>query len=277
MTCEGIGLHSGARVRLEVEPAGVDHGIAFLRTDRPESRPIPARVEWVVDTTLSTTIGRDGLKVGTIEHLLAALWGMGVTNALVRVDGPELPILDGSALPYVEAIREAGRVSQGVERRGAELDRSVEVEHGDRSLLFQPGSAREVTCVVDYGHPHAGPQLFEGRIDEATFVSEIAPARTFCLYSDVEAMRRAGLVKGGSLENAVVIGDDGPMTPLRFPDECVRHKVLDLVGDLALCGFDWQGSVVAAKAGHPLHVELARRLTALARPTERTPHAISGR
>lgn len=278
VTFEGIGLHSGAKVRMTVRPAAEHAGIRFVRTDRPGSPVIPALAEYVVETTLSTTLGVGGVRVGTIEHLMAALWGLGITNAEVHVDAAELPVMDGSSLPYVEGFLAAGRVEQRANRVVIALEDKIEVQKGDRSVLYQPGTGHgpEVTCVVDYRHPHAGPQLFEGTLDEPAFVHEIAAARTFCLYSEVEAMRKAGLVKGGTLENAVVIADEGPLTPLRFANECVRHKVLDLVGDLALCGFDWVGSVVAAKAGHPLHVALAlelRRRVAGA-TLEKLPHVV---
>lgn len=279
VTFEGVGLHSGAKVRMTVRPAAEHSGIRFFRSDRPGSPMIPALAEYVVETTLSTTLGLGDVRVGTVEHLMAALWGMGLTNAEVHVDAAELPVMDGSSLPYVQGFLAAGRVEQRAERRVVALQDKIEVTRGDRSVLYQPsgGHGPEVTCVVDYRHPHAGPQLFEGTVDEPCFVHEIAAARTFCLYSEVEAMRAAGLVKGGSLENAVVIADEGPLSPLRFANECVRHKVLDLVGDLALCGFDWVGSVVAAKAGHPLHVALAleiRRRARVGATLENATHVI---
>lgn len=276
---EGVGLHSGTKVRMTVRPAPDNAGIRFQRTDRPGSPLIPALAEYVVETTLSTTLGIGDVKVGTIEHLMAALWAMGICNAVVEVDAAELPVMDGSSLPYVDGFLAAGRVEQRAMRRIIALDDKIEVQRGDRSVIYQPGtgSGPEVTCVVDYRHPHAGPQLFEGTLDERCFINEIAAARTFCLYSEVEAMRAAGLVKGGTLDNAVVIADEGPLTPLRFDNECVRHKVLDLVGDLALTGFEWVGSIVAAKAGHPLHValalELRRRVRTGLKP-EITSHAV---
>lgn len=275
---EGIGLHSGAKVRMTVRPAEAHTGIRFERTDCPGSRAIPALAEYVVDTTLSTTLGLDGVRVGTVEHLMSALWALGVCNAVVGLDGPELPVLDGSAEPYVRAVLHAGRRTQEALRPVIRLDDTIEVTQGDRSVIYQPSASGEpdVTCIVDYSHPHAGPQLFEGSVGEDHFVRTIAPARTFCFLSEVEAMRRVGLAKGGSLDNAVVISDDGPMVPLRFVDECVRHKVLDLLGDLALTGFDWVGSVVAVKAGHPLHVAMAQELRqkVLSRTKEISLHVV---
>lgn len=258
----GVSLHAGQPVRLTLRPAPPEHGRVFERVDLPGRPRLPALADRVVETTLSTTLGEGGVRLATVEHLMAALWATGLTNVLIEVDGPELPILDGSAREYVAAIRRAGRLEQDAPRRIITLDARLEVEHGDRSVLYQRGERPgvELTCVVDYRHPHAGAQLFEGMVDEEVFERELAHARTFCLFRDVEAMWANGLALGGTLENALVIGDDGPLTPRRYPDEPVRHKVLDLLGDLALCGFDWQGSVVAAKAGHRLHVELARKL-----------------
>ncbi|MEB3188431.1 MAG: UDP-3-O-acyl-N-acetylglucosamine deacetylase [bacterium] len=266
ITVEGVALHTGEHVRLEIAPAPPDHGIVFHRTDLVGEPSVAALVEHVVDTTLSTTIAAGPARVQTIEHLMAALWATGVCNADIFVDGPELPILDGSSRYFINAVRSAGRLEQGRKRTVVHFDTPLEVSRHDRSVLLMPNPDQrvEVTCVVDYQHPHAGAMLFEGPIDEDVFCHELADARTFCFQSDVEAMRRAGLARGGSLDNAVIIGDAGPLRPLRFRDEPVRHKVLDLVGDLALVGFDWTGTVVAAKAGHPLHVELASAMRAWA-------------
>lgn len=263
---EGVGLHSGAMVRMTLRPAPEGFGVRFVRSDLPGSSAVPALAEYVVDTRLSTTLGAGPVRISTVEHLMAAVWMLGISNLEVLVDGPELPILDGSALPYTEGILDVGRKEQAARRHQALIDHRLEVDQGDRSVLFQPSphDLPDVTYIVDYGHPHVGPQLFEGPLDEDRFVAEIAPARTFCLLSEVEAMRKLGLARGGSLENAVVIGDEGPLNALRFPDECVRHKVLDLLGDLALTGLDWVGAVVAAKGGHSLHVALARDLRSIA-------------
>jgi UDP-3-O-[3-hydroxymyristoyl] N-acetylglucosamine deacetylase len=256
---EGVALHTGERVRLEIMPAAPDRGIVFQRIDLPGSPTVPALVDFVVDTTLSTTVACGKARVQTIEHLMAALWAMGICNADILVDGPELPVLDGSSRYFIDAIRSVGRIEQGRRRPIVHFDTPIEVSRQDRSVLLMPNPAQrvEVTCVVDYAHPHAGAMLFEGPVDEEVFTQDLADARTFCFQADVEVMRKAGLARGGSLDNAVIIGDSGPLRPMRFLDEPVRHKVLDLLGDLALTGFDWSGTVVAAKAGHPLHVELA--------------------
>ncbi|MBM3276132.1 MAG: UDP-3-O-[3-hydroxymyristoyl] N-acetylglucosamine deacetylase [Candidatus Sericytochromatia bacterium] len=259
-TLTGVGLHSGEPVNVRVLPAPPNHGLAFSRVDLPGKPRVPALAEYVSDVTLSTTVARGRASVRTIEHMLAALAGMGVSNALIAVDGPEIPAMDGSALAFTRAIVEAGRVALPAERAVISIPEHYELDMGDRSLLCQPREEAVVTYVVDYGHPLAGVQCWEGLINPAAFRRELAPARTFCLRADAERMRAAGMARGGSFDNAVVVMEDGYSSTLRFDDEFVRHKVLDLIGDLALAGADWRGQVVAVKAGHPLHVQLATRL-----------------
>ncbi len=270
---EGVGLHSGKAVQLSLHPAPPNTGIRFIRCDLPGHPEIPALAEFVVETTLSTTLGIGEAKVQTVEHLMAALWSLGIANAYVVVDGPEMPVLDGSARIYVDSIHQAGRVIQDAPRSILEFDAKIELDWGEKSIFVQPAPRPEVTYVVDYGHPLAGPQLFEGPLSEAAFETDIAAARTFCLLSEVEAMRKMGLAKGGTTENAVVIADYRYLSPLRYPDEFVRHKVLDLIGDLALTGSWWVGQVVAVKAGHALHVALARKLRERALSRKENVHA----
>jgi UDP-3-O-acyl N-acetylglucosamine deacetylase len=272
---EGIGLHSGKAVNLTLHPAPADTGIRFVRSDLPGAPEIPALAEFVVETTLSTTLGFGDAKVQTVEHLMAALYSLGIANAYVVVDGAEMPALDGSARIYVDSIHQAGRLAQDAPRPMLEFDSKIELDWGEKSIFIQPAPRPEVTYIVDYGHPLAGPQLFEGPLSESVFESEIAAARTFCLLSEVEAMRKMGLAKGGTTENAVVIADYRYLSPLRFPNEFVRHKVLDLLGDLALTGSWWVGQVVAAKAGHALHVALARKLRERALSRKENHHAPS--
>lgn len=263
LTFEGVGLHSGRPVTLRLQPAPAGHGYVFHRVDLPGSDAIPARVANVVETRLSTTLAVGAARVQTVEHVLAALWGLGISDARLEIDGPELPVLDGSALPYVEAIRETGvRVLDG--RRPMLALPSLGVSDGDKLVAAAPDTACRVTCAVDYGHPLAGPMLYTTELSPAVFAAELAPARTFCLLREVEAMWAAGLAKGGSVENALVIGDDGYTTPPRFADEPARHKALDLIGDLALLGVFWRGHVVASRAGHALHVRWASQLAASA-------------
>lgn len=258
---EGVGVHSGLPARIRLIPAPAAHGVVFHRVDLPGAPALPARADLVGHTVMSTTLGFDGAAVHTIEHLLAALYGLGVSDVRIEVDGPEVPILDGSALPFVTAIREAGVRVHAAARPTVALPLAG-LADGDKTLTVVPGDRMEVSYAVDFGHPLAGPQLFHAAITPAYFASEIAPARTFGFLRDVEAMRAAGLARGGSVENAIVIMDDAYSSPLRFPDELVRHKVLDLIGDLALLGGFWTGHVTAVKAGHKLHNRLARQVLA---------------
>lgn len=266
---QGVGVHSGLSARVRLVPAPAGHGYVFHRVDLPGSPAVPARADLVSHTVMSTTLGIDGCTVHTVEHLLAALAGLGVTDARIEVDGPEVPILDGSAWPFVEAIRAAGIRVLDAPRPVLALPLVAQSE-GDKSLTVVPGPRAEVTYAVDFGHPLAGPQLFHAVITPAYFAEQLAPARTFGFLRDVEALRAAGLAKGGSIDNAIVIQDDRYSSPLRFPDELVRHKVLDLIGDLALLGASWTGHVVAVKAGHKLHNALAREVLAAA-PSRQTP------
>jgi UDP-3-O-[3-hydroxymyristoyl] N-acetylglucosamine deacetylase len=263
---EGVGVHSGMSARVRLVPAPAGHGFVFHRVDLPGAPAIPARAEHVSHTVMSTTLSVEDCAVHTVEHLLAALAGLGVTDARIEVDGPEVPILDGSAWPFVEAIRAAGIRVLDAPRPVVALPLAA-CSEGDKTLTVVPGSHAEVTYAVDFGHPLAGPQLFHALLTPAYFAREIAPARTFGFLRDVEALRAAGLAKGGSVENAIVIMDDRYSSELRFADELVRHKVLDLIGDLALLGASWTGHVVAVKAGHKLHNALARQVGATVRRT----------
>ena len=256
----GVGLHGGDPVGVCVMPAPPGHGLVFSRVDLPGRPRVPALAEYVSDTTLSTTLMRGKASVRTVEHLLGALHGLGISNALMAVDGAEIPALDGSAEAFVRALMQTGRVSQDIERTIVSIDDRLEIDSGDRSVIYQPAEEAYVTYVVDYGHRLAGTQCWEGSITPPVVKRDLAPARTFCLLSDAERMRAAGLARGGTFENSVVVLDNGYSSPLRYPDEFVRHKVLDLLGDLALVGATWHGQVVAVKAGHSLHVELAGRL-----------------
>jgi len=263
LTLDGVGLHTGQPVRAVVRPAPEDHGIAFARTDLPGTPAIPARVEHVVRTTLATTLGRGEATVATVEHLIAALHGTGVDNALVEVDGPEIPILDGSARPFVEAIEAAGCSAQAAEQRVLRVVQVVEArdEEQDRWCRLEPYDGLAVECEIAFDHPLLRRQRLRFDAGAGAFAAEIAPARTFGLLADVEQMHRQGLALGGSLDNAVVLGDDGVLNPggLRFPDECVRHKVLDMIGDLALLGAPVLGQLRAHRSGHAFNLTLVRQ------------------
>jgi UDP-3-O-[3-hydroxymyristoyl] N-acetylglucosamine deacetylase len=256
----GIGLHSGAEVRLTLAPAPSDSGIVFA-VGRDE---IPALSEFVVDTTMNTSIGRGKTRVGTVEHLLAALAGCGIDNARVEVEGPEVPILDGSSEPFVRLIREAGIHEQRATRRYLMMRRSVAVTEGDKVARLSParGGKFSISYTIDFHHPLISDQTCKVEMGERAFQKEIARARTFGFKRDVERLHRAGLARGGSLANAVVVDDFNILNPegLRFPDEFVRHKILDAVGDLSLLGMPVIGRLTAVKSGHHLNHLLVREV-----------------
>ena len=258
-SCTGIGLHSGRPVRLRLRPAPAEHGIRFRRTD--VGVEIPAALENLAELDHATTLSRDGVSVGTVEHLLSALSGLGVDDVLVEVDGPEIPILDGSAAPFVILIHEAGLRPLAVPRRYMKILDTVEIVRGARSVRLTPSDQFQVSYTIGFDHPLLRRQSVSVKVTSETFVEEIAQARTFGFLSEVEALRRSGLALGGSLENAVVIGESGVLNnTLRFEDEFVRHKVLDAIGDLALLGRPVVGHLKASKAGHALHAALAQKL-----------------
>lgn len=259
---EGVGLHSGRPVRLTLHPAPVDTGIVFVRTDLPHAVEIPARSEYVVDTTLNTTLGRDGARVGTVEHLLSALYGLGVDNVRVELDGPEVPILDGSAAGFARLVDEAGVRTQKAPRRVAVVKKPVVVTDGDKEARLSPAAQFSVHCSIDFAHPLITDQRFGLEVNARTFMKEVARARTFGFKREVDHLRSRGLGLGGTLENAIVVDDfhilneDG----LRWPDEFVRHKILDAIGDLALVGLPIVGALSAHKTGHALNQKLVKKL-----------------
>jgi len=256
----GIGLHSGAPATVRIAPGAADQGLVFERRDL-EGALIPASHRFLRSSTLATTLARNGASVSTVEHLLAALRGLGIDSARIEVDGPEVPILDGSAAPFVEAIQAAGRRPLPASRRDLFLRQPTSVRHGDRTILAVPSSDFRISYAIDFAHPAIGYQAVTLRMDERVFATSIAPARTFCLLRDVKAMQASGLAQGGSLDNALVVGEDGVLNPsLRFADEFVRHKVLDLIGDLALLGSPLRAHVIVFKGGHQMHAALVSRI-----------------
>jgi UDP-3-O-[3-hydroxymyristoyl] N-acetylglucosamine deacetylase len=258
---EGVGLHTGSNAVVDVVPAERDAGVVFVLRAGGTAVTVPATADFVVDTSRATVLGREGASVSTTEHLLSALFAAGVTNAEIRVTGAEIPIGDGSAQGFFEAIESAGVVSQNVPRRTFAPDQPLFVTSGDRMVAVLPAPAFAVRFVADFPAP-IGTQYFYGEIDAQLYRREIAGARTFGYLHEVEALRARGLALGGSLENALVFGPDGPMQPLRWPNEVVRHKVLDLIGDFALLGAWPQCEIVAIKSGHELHAAVARQLRA---------------
>ena len=264
--CVGVGLHSGVRVRLRLAPAGPNTGIVFVRTDLPSAvASIPAAWNFVSDTRLCTVISNDaGSSVGTIEHLMAALRGCGVDNARIEVSGAEVPIMDGSSDPFVFLIECAGTKAQEVPRRFVKVLKTVMVGEGDRSATLRPSSAMKFSFDIDFASAAIARQESHIDLDEFAFKTDLARARTFGFLHEVEQLRRAGLARGGSLDNAVVIDGDRVVNAggLRFADEFVRHKILDSIGDLYLAGAPIIGHFHGSRSGHALNNQLLRALFA---------------
>lgn len=257
-SCVGIGLHSGRKVSLALKPAAADRGIRFRRVDLGGIE-IPATARYLSHINHATCLAKDGVRIETIEHLLASLRALSVDNVVVELDGPEVPIMDGSASPFIYLIHEAGIKSLPAFRSYVRLSRPVSVGDGGRFVAAYPCDQMRLSYTINFDHPLLKHQEYSIEIDESSFVEEIAPARTFGFLRDVELMRQAGLALGGSLDNAIVLGETGVLNnPLRFPDEFVRHKILDLLGDLVLLGRPLLAHVVAMRAGHALHTELVR-------------------
>ena len=255
----GVGLHSGAPVTMRLLPAPAGSGIVFRRTDL-DNFEIPATGRNVAKVSYATSLMRQGVLISTTEHLLSALIGMGVDNVIVELDNLELPILDGSALPYVQAFLSAGIRTQRRRRETVRVLRPVEVREGDKFIGVYPGTGYSIRYAIDFPSP-IGHQSASVDLAAETYGTEIAPARTFGYKGDEKRLRDMGLIRGASAENAIILGAKGPENgPLRFPDEYVRHKVLDLIGDLALAGRRIEGHVVAQRAGHAMHTALVSRL-----------------
>lgn len=253
---QGIGLHSGARVVARLKPRD-EVGIVFARVDLPGAPEIAADWRHIARTTHATTLEHQGISVSTTEHLLAALWALGVTNCRIELDAPEVPILDGSAAPWCRYISEAGTVEVASERPVWGLRAPVWVQAGEASLLGLPYSGFRLSCAVDFDCSYAGPQVVDVEVSARTFETELASARTFTKAEWIEPLRAQGLIRGGSTDNAIVLGADAPSSPWRMDNELARHKALDVVGDVALLfgsnGGVLQAHLVATRAGHGLH------------------------
>lgn len=255
----GVGLHSGAPVTLRLLPAPAGSGIVFRRTDL-DNFEIPANCRNVAKVSYATSLMRQGVLISTTEHLLSALIGMGVDNVIVELDNLELPILDGSALPYVEAFRATGIRVQRRRRESIRILRPIEVREGDKFIGVYPGSGYSIQYAIDFPAP-IGRQSTSVDLAAETYGTAIAPARTFGYKADEQRLRDMGLIRGATPDNAIILGAHGPENgSLRFADEFVRHKVLDLIGDLALAGRRIEGRVVAERAGHAMHTALVSRL-----------------
>lgn len=256
----GIGLHTGKQATVKLRPAPRDTGVIFQRLDRVMT--LRAQIGAVTDTAFATSLGNGNVKIKTVEHILAAIAGVGIDNIIVEINGPEVPILDGSASEFVSIILKAGIAKQGKKRPFLKIIKPFSMTEGHSEISVFPYDGRRITFRIQFNHALLGEQNISLELNEETFIKEIAPARTFGFLKDVEYMIANGLAKGGSLDNAVILNDKGVMNPsgLRFKDEFVRHKVLDMIGDFSLAGFPIYGHIFANKAGHAANLNFMRKL-----------------
>lgn len=261
VSMSGIGLHTGTLTSVTFKPAPPNSGVTFYRMDLPDRPAIKADIDHVVDVSRGTTIGINGAKVYTVEHLLATIAGLGIDNIDIELDEREIPNHDGSALPFLTTLKKAGLVEQDAERQFVDLEEPVYLKSGDVTLSILPADSFRVTMTIAFDHVAVGTQYASFEVTPETFAKELAPARTFCFLSEVKMLQEQELIKGGSLDSAVVIGDEGILNDsLRFSDEPVRHKILDLIGDMALLGRPVKGHVVAVKTGHEKNIMFSRKI-----------------
>jgi UDP-3-O-[3-hydroxymyristoyl] N-acetylglucosamine deacetylase len=264
----GIGLHSGIYTKVELHPAPAGNGITFVRADLDGLR-IPALQASTTALDYATTVGKDDVSVGTVEHLLSAVMACAITDLDIHIDGPEVPIIDGSALPFMHLIDAAGVRELNSEIPVLRITKPIEIVEGDKWIRMTPASRLVMKYKIDFDHPVIGRESFHFDFEHDNFLRKIAPARTFGFLRDVEKMRAAGLARGGSVENCIVLDDKGVVNgALRFKDEFVRHKILDLLGDLALIGRPIVGEISAHRAGHALHSRFVAEILRLARAQE---------
>ncbi len=278
VSVSGVGLHTGVAVNLTLKPAPENTGYIFVRTDL-DNFEIPASVEYISHCSYATTLMRRGVVLSTCEHLLSALRGSGVDNCFIEIDNIEIPILDGSSENFIELIESVGLTEQNARRRVFRVLERVEFTQGDRQMSIEPSSDFEIECQIDFPHPFIGRQSFKYLEDKngtsalrsdhpplsthhSPYGRQIASARTFGFTHEIDMLRKANLALGGSLDNAIVLTPDGMLneTPLRFDDEFVRHKILDIIGDLALIGMPIEGKITAKKTGHSVHASLMSKL-----------------
>ncbi len=258
--CAGIGLHSGVRAAMRMRPAPPNSGIVFRRLDK-NGAEIPARQEYLQRSNLATTLAKDDVSIGTVEHILSAAGGLGIDNLIVEVEGAEVPILDGSAAPFIYLMHEAGVRVQQAPRQFIKILEPLRIEDDDKFVAIYPSDRFKISYTIDFEHPLIGEQRQTFVVTPRCFTEQIAPARTFGFLREVEALRRAGFALGGSMENAIVVGNNSILNnQLRFEDEFVRHKILDAIGDLMLAGAPILGHVVAYRAGHALHAGLVEEI-----------------
>ncbi len=257
----GVGLHTGVEVNMTLKPAPENTGYIFVRTDL-DNFEIPASVEYISHCAYATTLMRRGVVLSTCEHLLSALRGAGVDNCFIELDNIEIPIMDGSSEDFFDLIAKAGVVEQHAPRHTLRILERVEVELGNRKMSIEPAENYEIDCVIDFPHPFIERQHLNFVFENGSFGKEIASARTFGFTHEIESLRKANLALGGSLDNAIVLTPDGMLneTPLRFDDEFVRHKILDIIGDFALLGMPIQGKITAERSGHSVHASLMSKL-----------------
>lgn len=262
VSAEGVGLHTGQRSRIKLKPAPAYTGYLFRRTDL-NNFEIPAAPQHIARVSYATTLMRRGVMIATVEHLLAALAGLQIDNCIIEIDSLEVPILDGSAGPFAEMIRLAGRVELEAPRQHLRILKRVEVAVGARRMSISPAQKFSISCMIEFPHPMIGLQRYSLELEDGAFLSQIAPARTFGFLEEIESLRQMGLARGGSLESAIVLTPDGGMMNpegLRFADEFVRHKVLDIIGDMALFGMPVLGHIEAERTGHGIHTALVARV-----------------
>ncbi len=257
----GIGLHTGVEVNLALKPAPENTGYIFVRTDL-DNFEIPASVEYISHCSYATTLLRRGVLLSTCEHLLSALRGAGIDNCFIELDNIEIPIMDGSSENFIELLETAGIAEQTAPRHFFKILEKVEFVQGDRRMSVEPSDKFEIECVIDFPHPFINRQSYHFELKNGSFGREIASARTFGFTAEIEMLRKANLALGGSLNNAIVLTPDGMLNenPLRFTDEFVRHKILDIIGDFALLGMPILGKITAEKSGHAVHASLMSKL-----------------
>lgn len=257
---EGIGLHTGRYSKVRLKPAPRDTGIIFIRTDKEAI--IKASIGSVTDTAFSTTLGYNGTKIRTVEHILAALYGLGIDNLIAEVNGPEIPILDGSSTELISLIIKGGIAKQSKKRPYIRITHPVSFADGNAEIAILPFNGRYITYRIHFNHHLLGEQKMNFEFTEENFAIEIAPARTFGFLKDVEYLKANGFARGGSFDNAIVLGESGILNSsgLRFKDEFVRHKILDLIGDLSLSGFPIYGHIIASKTGHSTNLKFLKKL-----------------
>ena len=261
ISTSGIGLHTGVDVNLKLKPAPPNTGFVFVRTDL-DNFEIPASVEYISHCSYATTLLRKGVLLSTCEHLLSALCGAGVDNCFIELDNIEIPIMDGSSEDFLELIERAGIEKQNAPRRYLKILKKVDLKQEDRKMSIEPSDRYEIDCVIDFPHPLIEKQTFHFEMKNGSFGKEIASARTFGFTAEIEMLRKANLALGGSLDNAIVLTPDGMLNenPLRFTDEFVRHKILDIIGDFALLGMPILGKITAEKSGHSVHASMMSKL-----------------